>query len=370
VGSVDHAVADVPEPARGALQHVVDLARSLAPDAVDGVSYGMPALKVAGKGYVAVVAAADHLSVFPFSSGAVDAVRDRLDGWSLSRGFHPSGAPAKRPTPTERCEGGAMTGIRSAASQAGNNPLVERGARLGYAASGLLHLLIAWVVLQLAWTGTGQSADQSGAFQTLAGSGLGRALLWVTVVGFAALGLWQITEAVARRDTGDRVKAAGKAVVDLVLAWTALSVVRGSGGSGAGSGGSGGGEGVTATLMSSTGGRILVALVGLGVLGVGGYHVVKGWTERFLRDLRDDPGRWPVLAGRIGYVGKGVALAVVGALLVVAAVRSDPQQAQGLDAALRTVADLPLGTALLTLIALGFAAFGVYSFARARHARV
>jgi hypothetical protein len=256
-----------------------------------------------------------------------------------------------------------MTGIRSAASQAGNNPLVERGARLGYAASGLLHLLIAWVVLQLAWTGTGQSADQSGAFQTLAGSGLGRALLWVTVVGFAALGLWQITEAVARGDTGDRVKAGGKAVVDLVLAWTALSVVRGSGGSG-------GGEGVTATLMSSTGGRILIALVGLGVLGVGGYHVVKGWTERFLRDLRDDPGRWPVLAGRIGYVGKGVALAVVGVLLVVAAVRSDPQQAQGLDAALRTVADLPLGAALLTLIALGFAAFGVYSFARARHARV
>ncbi len=86
MGSVDHAVADVPEPARGALQHVVDLARSLAPDAVDGVSYGMPALKVAGKGYVAVVAAADHLSVFPFSSGAVDAVRDRLDGWSLSTG--------------------------------------------------------------------------------------------------------------------------------------------------------------------------------------------------------------------------------------------------------------------------------------------
>jgi hypothetical protein len=265
-----------------------------------------------------------------------------------------------------------MTGIRSAASQAGNNPLVERGARLGYAASGLLHLLIAWVVLQLAWTGTGQSADQNGALQTLAGSGLGRALLWVTVVGFALLGLWQVTEAVARRDTGDRVKAAAKAVVDLVLAWTALSVVRGSGGSGAsgGSGGSGGAEGVTATLMSSTGGRILVALVGLGVVGVGGYHVVKGWTRRFLQDLRDDPGPWPVRAGRIGYVAKGVALAVVGVLLVVAAVRSDPQQAQGLDAALRTVAALPLGTALLTAIALGFAAYGVYSFVRARHARV
>jgi hypothetical protein len=256
-----------------------------------------------------------------------------------------------------------MTGIRSAASQAGNNPLVERGARLGYAASGLLHLLIAWVALQVAWTGSGQSADQNGALQTLAGSGLGRALLWVVVVGFAALGLWQITEAVARRDTGERVKAAAKAVVDLVLAWTALSVVRGSGGSG-------GGGTVTATLMSSTGGRILVALVGLGIVAVGGYHVMKGWTRRFLRDLRDNPGRWPTSAGRVGYVAKGLALAVVGVLLVVAAVRSDAAQAPGLDAALRTMAALPLGTALLTATALGFAAFGVYSFARAQHAKV
>jgi uncharacterized protein YdhG (YjbR/CyaY superfamily) len=86
VGTVDDAIAEVTEPERGALQHVVDVARSLAPDAVDGVSYGMPALKVAGKGYLGVVAAADHLSLFPFSSGAVDAVRDRLDGWSLSAG--------------------------------------------------------------------------------------------------------------------------------------------------------------------------------------------------------------------------------------------------------------------------------------------
>ncbi len=86
MGSVDDAIAGVAQPSRDALQHVVDLARSLAPDAVDGVSYGMPALKVAGKPLLGVVAAADHLSVFPFSSAAVDAVRDRLDGWSLSAG--------------------------------------------------------------------------------------------------------------------------------------------------------------------------------------------------------------------------------------------------------------------------------------------
>jgi uncharacterized protein YdhG (YjbR/CyaY superfamily) len=86
MGSVDDAIAEAPEPARSALQHVVDVARAVAPDAVDGVSYGMPALKVSGKALIGVVAAAKHLSVFPFSPSAIDAVREDLAGWSLSKG--------------------------------------------------------------------------------------------------------------------------------------------------------------------------------------------------------------------------------------------------------------------------------------------
>jgi hypothetical protein len=256
-----------------------------------------------------------------------------------------------------------MTGnVRTTASQAGNNPLVEQGARLGYAASGLLHGLIAWLTLQLAVTGTTQQADQQGALQTLAGSGLGRVLLWLTVIGFGFLALWQVSEAVVRTRTTDRVKAVAKAVVDVALAWTALSVLQGTA--------SGGGSGFAAGLVSSTGGRALVALVGLAVVAVGGYHVVKGWKRRFLEDLRANPGRWAVRAGRIGYIAKGFALGVVGLLLVTAAVQSRPEQAQGLDAALHAVAQLPLGTVLLILTALGLAAYGVYSFARAKYARV
>ena len=41
--------------------------------------------------------------------------------------------------------------VHAAASQAGDSQVVEKGARLGFAASGLLHLLIAWVILRLAW---------------------------------------------------------------------------------------------------------------------------------------------------------------------------------------------------------------------------
>ncbi|MCK6211365.1 DUF1801 domain-containing protein [Georgenia sp. EYE_87] len=86
MSTVDEVIAEVPSPSREILQHVIDIARRLAPDAKDGVSYGMPALRVAGKPFVSVVAAAKHLSLFPFSPAAIDTVRDALEGYSLSKG--------------------------------------------------------------------------------------------------------------------------------------------------------------------------------------------------------------------------------------------------------------------------------------------
>lgn len=252
--------------------------------------------------------------------------------------------------------------VQQAASRAGDHPLLEKGARLGYGASGVLHLLLAWVTIQLAWTSGGEQADQSGALQQLAGNGFGQALLWVLLVGFVLLALWQATEAIAWGEAKDRAKAAAKAVTYAVLAWTTVSVL--TSGSGGGSGGA------TSSLMSSGLGRVLVGLVGLGVIAVGGYHVVKGWKEKFLEDLESSPAPWVRKAGKVGYIGKGGALAVVGVLLVVAAVQSDPEKAQGLDAALHALAGLPFGPVLLTLIALGFATYGVYAFGRARHAKV
>lgn len=86
MGSVDEGIAAAPADDRAALQRVVDLARRIAPEATDGVSYGMPALRVAGRPYVAVQHAAKHLSLYPFSPAAIDAVRTELGGFDVSKG--------------------------------------------------------------------------------------------------------------------------------------------------------------------------------------------------------------------------------------------------------------------------------------------
>ncbi len=98
--------------------------------------------------------------------------------------------------------------------------------------------------------------------------------------------------------------------------------------------------------------------------------MVKGWKRRFLADLEEHPGRPAEVAGRYGYVAKGVALGVVGVLFALAGLHADPDEARGLDGALHTILKAPGGQVLLAVVSVGIGAYGVYSFFRARHARV
>lgn len=252
--------------------------------------------------------------------------------------------------------------VRAGAAAAGDHPVVAHGARLGYAASGVLHLLLGWLALRLAWLDIPGEADQGGALQLLAGSTAGSALLWLCALGFGLLAVWQVSEALSRRGRGDRLKSVGRAVVYLALAATTVSVLRGSDGGSEAS--------ASARVLASPAGPALLALAGAVVLGIGAYHVAKGLRRTFLRDLREHPGPWTQRAAVAGYVAKGVALGLVGGLFVTGALSGTAEQATGLDGALRALLTLPLGRVLLTLIGVGFAAYGVYAFVRARHARV
>ena len=258
------------------------------------------------------------------------------------------------------------TDVKDVAARAGDHPALEAVARVGYAVNGVLHILIGLIALKLAWLPSkGGKADQSAALGTLSENPLGVVVLWIGVLGWLGLAIWQVTEAVVRGSAGERLKAVGKAVVYLALAWTAFSFAAGSGQDSKQQT-----TDFTATLMSKPAGQWLVALVGLVIIGVGVYHVVKGWRRKFLQDLETHPGPWIEKAGRFGYITKGIALGIVGGLFVLAAIRHNPKEARGLDGALHNLLGAPGGPVILTIIGLGFVAFGIYSFGRARHARV
>ena len=256
---------------------------------------------------------------------------------------------------------------------------LRRPAAVGPAGYGVVHLLVAWLALQLAWGGGGGSADQSGAMATLAEQPFGKALLWVLAVGLVALALWQLAEVLRHRaglqGSGDaRKKAAGKVAKavakTLVYAFLAYTAFRFA--TGAGQSSSGQQQSAVAGVFGWPAGRFLVGLAALVVIGVGVYHVRKGVTKHFLKEIDTAQAsaaqrRLIERLGVVGYPAKGVALALVGGLLGWAAITFDPAKASGLDGAMRTLLDAPFGKALLTLVALGIAAFGVFVFFRARY---
>jgi hypothetical protein len=265
------------------------------------------------------------------------------------------------------------------ADRAGNSESLENLARIGLLAYGLVHLLVAWLALQLAWGGGGGEADQSGAMATLAQTPVGKPLLWIIAVGLIALAVWQAAEALQWRGSlrmGGRqkkkalqkiVKSVAKAVVYAALAVTAIKFAVGSGQSGAQQQQEG-----TAGVFGWPGGRFLVGIAAVILLCVGAVHVYKGIKKTFLKqiDLADAPPKTTRLITRVGQVGfpaKGIALALVGVLLGYAAITFDPSKARGLDGAMRTILGAPFGEVLLTLVAVGIVAFGVFLFARARY---
>jgi Domain of Unknown Function (DUF1206) len=267
----------------------------------------------------------------------------------------------------------------AAAGRAGDSDALQHLARVGLIALGIVHLLVAWLALQLAWGGGGGSADQSGAMATLAEQPLGKPLLWVLAVGLLALAVWQLAELTRTvpglRSTGEErkkavtgtVKTVAKAVVYVFLAVLAFRFAAGGGQSSSGQE-----QQTVAGVFAWPGGRFLVGIAALVLIGVGVYHVHKGVTKRFMKEIdtaQASAGERRTIErlGQAGYAAKGVALALVGGLLAWAAITFDPSKASGLDGALRTLLDAPFGRVLLTLVALGIAAFGVFAFFRARY---
>ncbi len=264
------------------------------------------------------------------------------------------------------------------AEQAGDSASLEWLARGGLVASGVVHLLVGWLALQIAWDASaGTSADTSGALQTLAAQPFGKVLLWVVALGLVALALWQASETIwgfRSRAGAQRMREQGisgaKALVYAALAVSAALVALGSGSSSSQSQ-----ERATTGVLAWPGGRVIVVVVGLAIVGVGVAAVVKGTKKSFTEEI-DTSSMSPAARqgvarlGQVGYIAKGLALTVVGGLLTYATLTFNRQQAQGLDGALQTILTQSFGRFLLTAVALGFVAFGLFAILQARYRRM
>jgi hypothetical protein len=267
----------------------------------------------------------------------------------------------------------SISDARRAAGQAADSAPIGWLARAGLTARGLVYLLIGVLALLLAQGSTGKEVDQRGALAELLSHSYGPALVGALGVGFFGYALWRLAEAAfgvtgEGKKAGPRLKSLGRGIAYLVLTFTALSALRGTGQSQSGQQ-----KSLTADVMAHSGGRWLVALVGVAVIAAGTAMVVEGWQLRFMRYFRSLPTQIhdSVLnLGRVGTIARGLVFVLVGVLIVSAAWRLDPQQAGGIDTAFRTLLAQPFGQIMAIAAALALVAFGIYGLAEARYRRV
>jgi Domain of Unknown Function (DUF1206) len=263
------------------------------------------------------------------------------------------------------------------AEQAGDSTSLEMVARGGLIAYGVVHLLIGWLAVQIAWSASdGKSADASGALKTVGSQPFGRILLWLVAIGLVALALWQASEVIwGYRNTDGperarkRLASGASAVIYAALGFSAASIALGSGSSSSQSQNK-----ATSGVLAWPGGRVIVVVAGLIIIGVGVAHVIKGVKKSFAEEIDTSPmspaaRKGVAQLGQIGYIAKGVALGLVGGLLSYATLTADRQK-QGLDGAMQTILAQPFGKFLLTAAALGFMAFGVFAILQSRYRRM
>lgn len=259
-----------------------------------------------------------------------------------------------------------------------NNRWAERLTRLGLGARGVLYIVIAVLAFRIAFGHYEDNASQNGALQEIASKPGGQILVWIIALGLIGYALWRLATAAfgagvdpVATDAKQRVKALAEGIGYGVIAFVAVKIAASSGSSSSG----GGGQKQTAMVLSWPGGQWLLGLVGVIAIAVGAFFVYDGIKADFTKELSlggksHSTRKTVVTLGRVGRVAHGIVFGIIGVLIVIAAVQYDPNQAKGVDGALKSLVGQPYGQVLLSIVALGLLAYGLYGLAEAKFRKV
>lgn len=259
-------------------------------------------------------------------------------------------------------------------------PWVERLARMGYAAKGVVYVIIGGIALQAAFGSGDRVTDSQGALQTVLNQPLGKVLLAAVGLGLIGYALWRFVQAALDPEQqGSDGKGIAKrilfAISGLIHAGLALEAVRLVMGAGGGRSGSEGADHWTGVLLRQPFGRVLAGLVGLAILGFGIQQVYRAATSDFnkrlsLGGVASATREWIIRAARAGTAARGVVFAIMGVFLIRAALAFDASQAKGLGDALRSIQQREYGGPMLGVIAVGLMGYGIFQLVNARYRRI
>ena len=270
------------------------------------------------------------------------------------------------------------------------HPGFVKMGRAGWLAKGIVYLFAGVLALMVASKASGwsdassdtgnQEASPTGALKTIAHATGGPLLMWLLAIGMLIYAAWRLVSAAMSGGTdaeawAKRIGFVVSAIIYTTFAITAISLASSSPSADAGANGNSKVTSITAKIMEHSGGRWLIGIVGLIVIGAALYRVKKG-VQQDVNDELDLSGmsaerlRWTERFGRIGEIGRGVGIGLVGFFLLRAAMTYDANEATGLDGALRRLAENSWGVLVIVLVGLGFAAYGLFCTTTFTHRRL
>ncbi len=255
---------------------------------------------------------------------------------------------------------------------------VCRIAKAGYAGKGLMYFAVATLALLAALGYASDPEGMRGTMHMLSDIPFGRVVLTFAALGLAAYSFWRWFEAI-RNPSGDggakgavkRLAFAVSGAVHAALAYTAATIALfDSGRDVDGATGPTAQETWSAVVLGWPMGTALLVGAGLVVVAVGVRQFVRAYKASFVdkmdtEELSDSVVHALRRAGRVGLVARGLAFAMMGGFVIVAAWRHDPEQTRGLDGTLDVLSQQRYGQALLFAFSLGLACYAVYCWASA-----
>ena len=247
-------------------------------------------------------------------------------------------------------------------------------ARSGYAARGIVYLLVGGLTTLAALGASGDSADSRDALASVLNAPFGKILLAIIALGLLGYSIWRIVQSTKDPDNhGTDLKGLTirmalfiSAISHLLLAFYCASLIFTFSSSSSDSGG------FTSWLMSQAFGRWLVGAVGIAVIGSGIAHGIKAWKVKFddYLEMPSSVKHWAYPVCRFGLVIRGFVLVLAGLFFLVAAYLVNPEQAGGISKVFNTLREQAFGQWLLAFVAIGLFTFGLYSLLEAVYRRV
>lgn len=259
---------------------------------------------------------------------------------------------------------------------------IETLARVGYAAKGVVYVIIGAIAIELARGDGGDAVGPSGAVESMRSQPFGQFLIGAIAAGLLCYAVWRFVQAAKDpenkgSDTKGIVTRIGYVCSGIAYTGVAIEAIRSL--VSARSSGGGGEDGVshwTGKLMGLPFGKWLVVAAGLAMLGAGLYQLYRGYSAEFKKLLKSEEMSeteltWGTRLGRVGFAARGVVYLVIGSFLAIAGWQSNPQQAKGIGGALEYLTQASYGPWLLGTIAVGLIAYGIFSTAvLARYRRI